>query len=102
MSQQINEILNNLVDAIKRNQIEEASVIYNQLEELVGEIAAEDFFNKIEIILLEDWFMCITGTFILLLIIFVGVSDYIEIQSRVIKNKLKKKVKNSCVNCTAY
>lgn len=54
MSQQINEILNNLVDAIKRNQIEEASVIYNQLEELVGEIAAEDFFNKIEIILLED------------------------------------------------
>lgn len=46
--------------------------------------------------------MCITGTFILLLIIFVGVSDYIEIQSRVIKNKLKKKVKNSCVNCTAY
>lgn len=46
--------------------------------------------------------MCITGTFILLMIIFVGVSDYIEIQSRVIKNKLKKKVKNSCVGCTAY
>lgn len=35
--------------------------------------------------------MCIMGTFILILILFVGVSDYIEIQSRVIKNKLKKK-----------
>lgn len=46
--------------------------------------------------------MCIIGTFILLLIIFVGVSDYIEIQSRVIKDKLKKKVKNGCAGCTAY
>lgn len=46
--------------------------------------------------------MYIMGTFILLLIIFVGVSDYIEIQSRVIKSKLKKKVKNGCANCTAY
>ena len=46
--------------------------------------------------------MCITGTFILLMIIFVGVSDYIEIQSRVIKNKLKKKVKNSRTGCIAY
>ena len=46
--------------------------------------------------------MCIMGTFILLLILFVGVSDYIEIQSRVIKNKLKKKVKNNCASCTAY
>ena len=46
--------------------------------------------------------MCITGTFILILILFVGVSDYIEIQSRVIRNKLKKKVKNSCTGCTAY
>lgn len=46
--------------------------------------------------------MCIMGTFILLLILFVGVSDYIEIQSRVIRNKLKKKVKDSCADCTAY
>ena len=46
--------------------------------------------------------MCITGTFILLMIIFVGVSDYIEIQSRVIKNKLKKKVKNNCISYTTY
>ena len=37
--------------------------------------------------------MCITGTFILLMIVFVGVSDYIEIQSRVIKNKLKNFLK---------
>lgn len=54
MSQQINEIINNLVDAIKRNQIDEAEVIYNQLEELVGEVTAEELFSKIEIILLED------------------------------------------------
>jgi hypothetical protein len=54
MSQQINEIVNNLVDAIKRNQIDEAEVIYNQLEELVGEKVAEELFSKIEIILLED------------------------------------------------
>ena len=54
MSQQVNEIVNNLVDAIKRNQIDEAEVIYNQLEELVGEEAAEAIFSKIEIILLED------------------------------------------------
>ena len=46
--------------------------------------------------------MCIIGTFILILILFVGVSDYIEIQSRVIKNKLKKKIKNDCAGCTAY
>jgi hypothetical protein len=69
---------------------------------LVGEKIAEELFSKIEIILLEDWFMCIMGTFILLLVLFVGVSDYIEIQSRVIRNKLKKKVKNSCTDCTAY
>ena len=54
MSQQINEIVNNLVDAIKQNQIDEAEVIYNQLEELVGETAAEELFSKIEIVLLED------------------------------------------------
>lgn len=46
--------------------------------------------------------MCIMGTFILILILFVGVSDYIEILSRVIKYKIKKKVKNSRINCTAY
>jgi F0F1-type ATP synthase gamma subunit len=54
MSQQINEIVNKLVDAIKRNQIDEAEIIYNQLEELVGEKVAEELFSKIEIILLED------------------------------------------------
>ena len=102
MSQQVNEIVNNLVDAIKRNQIDEAEVIYNQLEELVGEEAAEAIFSKIEIILLEDWFMCILGTFILLMIIFVGVSDYIEIQSRTIRSKLKKKVKKGYIGYTVY
>ena len=54
MSQQINEIVNNLLDAFKRNQIDEGEVIYNQLEELVGESTAEELFSKIEIILLED------------------------------------------------
>lgn len=67
MSQQINEIIsnlvdavkqnkivNNLVDAIKQNKIDEAEIIYNQLEELVGEKAAEELFSKIEITLLED------------------------------------------------
>jgi hypothetical protein len=65
---------------------------------LVGEKVAEELFSKIEIILLEDWFMYVIGTFILLSILLVGVSDYIEIQSRVIKKKLKK----GCVGCTAY
>ena len=54
MSQQINKIVNDLVDAIKQNKIDEAEIIYNQLEELVGEKAAEELFSKIEIILLED------------------------------------------------
>lgn len=31
--------------------------------------------------------MCIAGTFILLMVTFVGVSDYIEIQSRAITKK---------------
>jgi hypothetical protein len=65
---------------------------------LVGEKVAEELFSKIEIILLEDWFMYVIGTFILLSILLVGVSDYIEIQSRVIKKKLKK----GCVGYTAY
>jgi hypothetical protein len=59
---------------------------------LVGEKVAEELFSKIEIILLEDWFMYVIGTFILLSILLVGVSDYIEIQSRVIKKKVKKRL----------
>ena len=46
--------------------------------------------------------MCILGTFILLMIIFVGVSDYIEIQSRTIRSKLKKKVKKGYIGYTVY
>ena len=42
--------------------------------------------------------MTILGVFVILSIIIVGVIDYIEIQTRVIRNKLKKKVEDSCAN----
>ena len=53
MSQQVNDFMNELMEAIKLNEIDKAEAIYNNLEDLVGEAMAEKLFSQIEFKLLN-------------------------------------------------